>query len=469
LNRAAAKTLMGRSPPGAVRLIGLTLIALVVSDPAVMAAETLPHALAEAYETNPSLRAARHALDITNEARPQALGNWLPTVSLGGGATRELTSGPRGYRNRADTFDGQAQVALPITHGGGEFAALRQADHQILAGRAQLLATEQTVLNDAAKAFMDLLTANLIVGYRAENVAALTRTVATLIRQMKAGDRTLTEVTLARSNLEAARGLLIQAQGVRDQSRATYQQIIGVPAAELAMPKPLTVLPHDLTEAAALAEQANPAVVAAINQWHAAEDGVEVQGAQLLPSLAFIATRQVAASFMRPPNVIGPDGITRNTTFGVQLTIPLYQAGQEYSALRTAKKTVAQRQDEVQVARTGASALATQAWSQRSTAEATLAILETRLAENRSLVEQYRTLLEAGLVTILEVVTGYQGLVNAEIDFATARHDRILADFAVLGSVGGLTARTLGLAVQYYDEKGDYRRVKWGVFGLAID
>ncbi|HWG78412.1 MAG TPA: TolC family protein, partial [Stellaceae bacterium] len=49
-------------------------------------AETLAEALADAYNNNPQLLAERALLRATDEAVPQALSGWRPTVQFTGSA-----------------------------------------------------------------------------------------------------------------------------------------------------------------------------------------------------------------------------------------------------------------------------------------------------------------------------------------------------------------------------------------------
>src|SRR6478752_1424483 len=57
---------------------------LPVLAPAVLRAQTLTQALADAYNTNPQILAQRALLRATDEQVPQALANWRPTVNFTG-------------------------------------------------------------------------------------------------------------------------------------------------------------------------------------------------------------------------------------------------------------------------------------------------------------------------------------------------------------------------------------------------
>jgi len=428
--------------------------------------ETLPEALCAAYLYSPALRSARRGLDIVNERRPQAIAGWAPTITLGGNANRSQTNIPS-EAFRTNTLGFTSNFSLPITRGGGEYATLRQADQVIRAQRALLLATEQVVLGQAAQAYLDVLLAQAVVQYRGENLAALKRTLLLIQRQMAIGDRTAVDTGLAEARVANADAQLSQARGTLEVARAAYVQAIGQPPDKLMLPQPLAMLPPSLTETVRLAETGNPNVVAAHFQLLAARSDTEVQLAQLLPGLS-LQVSDVRSSQRYQGYPFQPNGAVTGTTVQLVLTVPLYQGGAEYAAVRIARKTAQQRLEDLALARVNAVAGATTAWRQRETAEATRRGFAASLAANEKLTMLYQRLTEAGQLTILEVLNGLQDLVDAQINRATAEHDRLIADYSVLNSIGGLTARTLGLEVPFYDPEGDYRRTKWRIFGLSV-
>jgi outer membrane protein len=52
-----------------------------------------------------------------------------------------------------------------------------------------------------------------------------------------------------------------------------------------------------------------------------------------------------------------------------------------------------------------------------------------------------------------------QELLNAQVSLISARHDVQVAYYGVLSGIGRLTARSLGLPVEYYDEEKYYNEV----------
>ena len=64
-----------------------------------------------------------------------------------------------------------------------------------------------------------------------------------------------------------------------------------------------------------------------------------------------------------------------------------------------------------------------------------------------------------GSRTTLDVLNAEQELLNSQVSLISARHDVQVNYYGVLSGIGRLTARTLGLPVEYYDEEKYYNEV----------
>ena len=103
-------------------------------------AESLNEALVQAYINNPDLRAERAGLRATDEAVPQALSGWRPTVTLSGSAghtvTRDRVVTPsRASRNReSDPTRFNLEVRQPVFRGLRTVSSTREAESRVLPG-----------------------------------------------------------------------------------------------------------------------------------------------------------------------------------------------------------------------------------------------------------------------------------------------------------------------------------------------
>src|SRR5215470_17701119 len=135
--------------------LGLSLCAASAS------AETLNEALADAYNNNPTLQAARAQLRQVDEQVPQALSNWRPTVDVEGTIGSEWESdNVKAFGTASATREPKAatlNLTQPIYRGGRTVAQRDQAENFVSAGRAQLTNVEQQVLLQAVTAYVDVL------------------------------------------------------------------------------------------------------------------------------------------------------------------------------------------------------------------------------------------------------------------------------------------------------------------------
>ncbi len=68
-----------------------------------------------------------------------------------------------------------------------------------------------------------------------------------------------------------------------------------------------------------------------------------------------------------------------------------------------------------------------------------------------------------GSRTTLDVLNAEAELLDSQVTLAQAERDQIVAAYQILGSIGQLTARQIGLNVEYYDpiDNYDHVRDKW--------
>src|SRR6266436_1137203 len=73
---------------------------------------------------------------------------------------------------------------------------------------------------------------------------------------------------------------------------------------------------------------------------------------------------------------------------------------------------------------------------------------------------------KAGQRTTLDVLNAQQALVNARVALVTAQHDRVVASYSVLNSVGRLAPQVLNLATTVYDPSVHYHQVRDSWIGV---
>jgi len=436
------------------------------------AADTLEWALVQAYQNNPSLNAQRAALRATDENVPQALSGYRPKVSVtaqGGynytNAVQQLPVG--GVVTNipfAETFLSRSVAATgtyTLFNGFQTANRTRQAESQVDGARETLRVTEQQVLLDAATAYMNLLRDQAILDLNRRNVEVLTEQLKQTRDRFNVGEVTRTDVAQAESRLAAGRSSLLGAQSNYVTSQANYRRVIGVDPGRLAPGTPVDRLsPNVLAKAIGQGQANSPSVLAAMYGVDVAVLAVKISEGALYPNLtltasasqgqypAFEVARQTAAS------VLG--------TF----TVPIYQGGAEYSAIRQSKETLGQQRLNLDINRDQARATVVQSWGQLDAAKAQIEATTAQVNAAEIALNGVREEARVGQRTTLDVLNAQQELVNARVALVTAQHDRVVASYTLLAAVGGLSMPRLGLDVLIYDPQVHYQQVRDAWIGV---
>jgi outer membrane protein len=428
---------------------------------------SLSEALGTAYETNPELAAAQAGLRATDENVAQANANWRPSVSASGTYGFEkfkLSGNP----NWIGTHPLQAQLGVTqnIFRGGRTYAEIGKAKAEVRAGRAQLLAAEQTVLLAAATAYMDVVRDTAILRLRQHNVDVLRHQRDATALEFKAGSLTRTDVSQSEARLAGAQADLTAAQGQLAISRSNFMQTIGRPSETLEdIPGMPGVLPKSEDDALGLALKGNPALITAQENERAASYAVDDAVGALLPQVSvqggYTYSQQSYSSSLGPGSVVHGLGIIG------QITVPIYQGGAEESSIRQAKELHAQAQLNVNVTDRQVRDAVSGAWN---TYQASLASIDSNDATARADEIAFTGVSkeqQVGGRTILDVLNAQQELLNAQVAVVTSRRNATVAAFQVLAAAGALTARSLGLKVRLYDPLAHYddNAARWFGFG----
>lgn len=453
---------MGR----AVRTV-LKVCAFLVAGvaPLTAAAQTLEAALAAAYQNNPTLQAQRAQLRATDEAVPQAMAGWRPTITVSGETGQSSVDGnlfaqTTGSQSRSPSSV-SLDVAQPLFRGGRTFYETRRAEDRIQAARARLRVVEAQVLLDGAVSFIDVVRDQAVVELNVNNEQVLRRQREAAGDRFEVGEITRTDVAQAEARLAGARADRIRAEGNLASSRAVFKKVIGVAPQELVEP----FAPRDLPQAreVALQSAANyfPGVILAAFNEKAAKETINIVEGEFLPTVS------LNSEISRAKEQFSTVDDTKRVAVSAQMTVPLYQAGAVYSRLREARQVAGQRKVEVEEARRQAIEQSARAWSDLEAARASITSIETQVEASTIALEGVQQEAFVGSRTVLDVLDAEQELLDAKVELVQAQRDEFVASFRLKSATGVLTAEALGLPVRAYDMNKHYDAVrdKWIGFG----
>jgi outer membrane protein len=433
---------------------------------------TLSEALAATYSTQPQLLAERANLRATDENVPQALAGWRPTVTMAGtvgygdGMSRVFTqSGGGSFLNaQTDRLIGTAQATLsqPLYTGGRTSANVNRAKNQVMAERATLLSQEQTSFGNVVNAYVGVIQAQQLLALNINNEQVLAKQLQATNDRFRVGEITRTDVAQAEAALAGATAQRQTSEGNLLTARGTYQQQVGYyPPGDLIAPQPLALPLKNEQDATALAAHNNPAVVTALFNDAAAKDNVDIQFSALMPQVSLqgqVFQNNNAAA--RSAQVNGYQAV-------VQLSVPVYQGGSEYAAVRQAKQAQQRTSKLVDDARRTAVQNAVSAWETLVAARASADSTREQIRANQIALEGVEREAIVGSRTTLDVLNAQQALLTSQVTLVQNLAQLIIASYQVASAIGRLTARDLHLPVPLYDDTAYYNAVKDKWAGLG--
>ena len=445
--------------------IGLALAGAVVAvAPATTAwagTRTLQEALTLAYSTNPALLAERANVRAVDENVPAALSGWHPSVSLSANVGAETgsvfahsfggTSATSGYFG---TNSESLLVTQPLYKGGQTVSGTNKAQNQVMGERARLIAQEQTTFGTVVSAYVGVILSQQQLALNVNNEQVLQRQLQATNDRFRVGEITRTDVAQAESALAGATATRQTAEGSLQTARATYQQAVGEVPDNLTEPQPLRLPAKSLEEAKSLAGSNNPTVVAALFDDAAAKDNFDLQYSKLMPNLSLQGqlSHTKDSSLTRESEKIAQ--------IAVALTVPIFQGGIEYAAIRQARQAEQQTRNNIDNARRTAVQQAASAWDTVVAAKASVESTRQQIRADQIALEGVQREAIVGSRTTLDVLNAEQELLNSRTTLVQSLASLVNASYVMAAAVGRLTARDLGLQVPLYDETAYYNAVR---------
>jgi outer membrane protein len=449
------------------------VLLMALMGPAPVLADTIEAALVRAYQNNPQLNSQRAAVRSTDENVPQALSGYRPRVALTASAGYQYTdtnttaggTPTQVVRTEVHGANAPRSVGATVTqtlfNGQQTANRTRAAESQVSGAREGLRVLEQTVLLSAATIYMDYLRDAAIVEVQRSNVRVLEQTLKQTKDRFNVGEVTRTDVAQSEAQLAAGKTQLLTAEAQLTTTRSNFRRIIGNEPVNLAPGSPVDrFLPGTLPGAVDLGLTQNPNVTAAMFGIDVSYLQTKINEGALLPTVTFQAS--VQQSYEQTMTIFRSFGASAIA----QLSVPVYQGGAEYSLIRQSKETLAQQRLFLEQTRDQTRANVVTAWGQLVAGKAQVASAQSQVTASEVALNGVREEAKAGQRTTLDVLNAQQALVNARVALVTAQHDRVVASYSVLNTVGRLSPQVLNLATTVYDPSVHYHQVRDSWYGV---
>lgn len=444
----AMKRLMKRSA-----LLAATAVAGLTGLTGPGHATSLSDALVAAVNSAPELASGRADVKVLSEIAVQARG--AGRVQVSGLANLELEFNNLSRPQFPVVM--QLDVVQPLYTGGQVENATEAAETRITAQEAALQATEQTILLTAITAYTDVRRDRVLVSLGKNNVRVLSEQLRAARERFDVGEVTRTDVAQAEARLAAARSALAATEGALRSSEEAYKRTIGVYPDELDPLPPLPDLPESIDEALSIGMRNDPTVQAARLERRATGFDVRTAIGALLPQVELQGQVQ---RFDTINNEVF--GATSSASVGLQVTIPIYSGGINYSNVREAQAAVEGASADIDTALRNTAQLVGDSWADLEVANASIRAGKLEVRAARIAFEGVQEEAKVGARTTLDVLDAEQELLDARGGLVASRRDEYVAAYSLLFSVGKLTVDHLGLklngvetAANYYDAVKD--------------
>ena len=459
----------------ALWLSGAALAGAAGAISAPAAAQDLREALVSAYNTNPTLEAARSNQRATDEEVPIRRADGLPSLDGVSNLIEFIRQNQNNFFQPQRVLTAQANLGVPVYNGGAVKNAIKASKERIAAGRADLRATESQIFSNTVAAYMDVLRTEALAGLAANQVEVLTVNLEATSDRFEIGDVTRTDVAQSQSRLALAEGNLRTAMSNLISARETYIQLVGKAPGQLEAPPPLPGLPETVGMAVVAALENNPDLNGARERADAAGWDSEAAGAGRMPTISLFGTYDYnntlgtvpdrtipGANPGDPPTVVESPQTATGIQAGVTLRVPIFQGGRIAAQQRQAfaRENVALEQViEVERSVIQQTRAAYAAW------QASNAVIESSKVAVQSAevsLEGVRAENSIGNRTILDVLNAEQELLQSRAELVTARRNAYVAGFTLLAAMGRAEARDLNLDTggPLYDPQVNYERVR---------
>ena len=450
-------------------LLAAAVFPIAVLSPLAAGAETIQGAMAKAYANNPDVNAARAGLRATDESVTIAKAGYRPQISANATAARSVAYGVNNI-NGANGFITSDSIGITISQqvfdGFQTLNRVNAAEAGVFAAREQLRATEMQILFSAAQSYANVALYQEIVAIRKQNLAFLNEQLKASNARLQVGEGTKTDVSQAQAQLAAAQALLAAATAQLKQAQAVYAQIVGEQPKGISQAKAARAgIPGGIDSAVALGMKQHPSILAAQHAVDAAGFQVKTAEGSMLPGVAIQGS---AARNYGDPSTFSNPRTYNSLSIAASLTIPIYKGGAEYGSIRQAKETLNQQQIKVDSAQQAVQQSIVSSYAQLEASGAAISANKQALSAANLALSGVMEERNVGQATTLDVLNAQQQVLNAKENLAQAQHDSVVASYAVLTSVGGLTVESQHLNVAEYNPEEHYNAVKDAWFGLRV-
>jgi outer membrane protein len=411
-----------------------------------------------ATERDPVLKGAQAGLRATLETFPQARAGLLPSVGITANVARNFQQvtqqGLTPQLNTGGDFTFTSggyslRVTQPLYH-RDRFIQLKQADSRIRQAQLEVDAVYQELMVRLSERYFALLGAADNLEFAGAELTALRRQLEETRQRFEVGLIAITDVEEAQAGYDLSVAQEIEARNLVDDAREALHEVIGEdPGAIQKLREQIPLLSPEPADIAAWADQAlvqNLRVAAANAAVDTAREEIDRRAAGHFPTLDLVGRHGFNTNFGDVD--FGPisspfSDETDDTSFGLELAVPIFSGGAVVSQTREAAERHQQAIEQREQARRESYRRTRVAFLSVVAGISRIKALKQAVQSSMVSVASTKAGLEVGTRTAVDVVVTEQALFRTRRDYARARYNYLLDTLRLKSAAGTLTTGDL--------------------------
>ncbi|WP_374381775.1 TolC family outer membrane protein [Dongia sp.] len=410
-------------------------------------AMSLKEAIQLVVTTNPTVgEQVKNRRSIDHELR-QARGLYLPQIDAefnagpefsenGGTDHPDATLNQRPHDKGRVLFTQNAQISLqqPIFDGGNIDSQVEKQIGRIRSQAERIQDEAQVQSLDAVQVYLDVLRHTERVTNAEENVRAHEEILGLVQKRAELGGGNIADVRQAEARLATARSSLIQIQGDLRNAQATFQRVIGQPAADLqpVMTDSDMPIPADVEQSVARGLQVNPKVLLEKHDIQVAESDLDIEESVFWPQVELRLTGNTAQ------HANGREDNTYNAAALVNIQYNLYRGGADIARSKEFKEHINEQLEQLRQREREVEEDVRVSWADRQTQQESIANLEKQVDANQQTKDVYQQQFDIGQRGLLDLLDAANDLFLSKDDLISSRSFETFANFRIVAAQGEL-------------------------------
>lgn len=429
----------------------LLFLGAMLSHP-LSAAEDLLSIHQTALERDPAFRAAAAARRAVDETKIQARAGLLPRLDLNADINRsrqDVTSAsiPSAVGESTDTNKSYSLSLNQPLFRYQNYVVNRQADARIVQAEAQFQDARQALALRVAQAYFDVLAARDNLAFARAEKEAIARQLEQTRQRFEVGLIAITDVHESQAAYDTTVAAEITAENSLNIAMEILREITGQPVSEIkALSAEIPLLTPDPADARQWVERALEQNL----QLAAREQSVDIARQEIGSARAgHYPNVDLYARYSHSDSGGGLSIESDTTTFGVQMSMNLFQGNAINAGVREARHLLTQTEEGYEQQRRAVERGTRSAYLDTIASISQVKALQQALVSTQSALEASEAGLEVGTRTTVDVLAARRELFRAQSNLAQARYGYLINTLRLKEAAGMLGEQDLAQINQW--------------------